>query len=233
MPRKDDQSLLSRVNRVLERLDDPTAPKLPAALAADVKAYRLGVTPFVRAADEVAMAVAARDAVLEKVGEADTALDRSLDELANACVGAGLTRRARPFEGLSEYSPSALQALAYKKEVDATGALLDALAKKSPPPKVASEAAKVRKNAAAVQKRLDAVTGPEARLVKARIARDATLDGASKALARFKLRAKGALLDDPGAYEALFGDRAAVQAPAAKPKKKAAKKAGEPKAPEK
>jgi hypothetical protein len=49
--------------------------------------------------------------------------------------------------------------------------------------------------------------------VKARTARDALLPGAAKAYGRFKLRAKSALLDDPGTYEGLFGARAAVQAP--------------------
>jgi len=72
-----------------------------------------------------------------------------------------------------------------------------------------------------VEKLLDALSGPEARHVKARTARDALLAAASKAYGRFKLRAKAALLDEPGAYEALFGGRAAVQAPV---KRKAKKK---------
>lgn len=101
--------------------------------------------------------------------------------------------------------------------------LLAALTKKSPPAAVKAIASKVEKNAAAVQKLLDAVTGPEARYVKARTARDAFVPAASKAYGRFKLRAKVALLDDAGSYEALFSGRAAVQVatrPARKPKPK-------------
>lgn len=221
MARKDESNLLSRVTTVLTRLDDPTAPKLPAALAADVKAFRAGVGPFVTASVKASAALGVRDSALAKVGEADAVLDVSIDDLADACVGAKLAKRTKPFAGLSPHSPSKLQDLAYKKEVDAVGDLLGALAKKSPPAAVKSVAAKVGKNAAIVQTRLDAVTGPEASYVKARTVRDALSADASKALGRFKLRAKAALVDDPGTYEALFGARAAVQAPAAKPNRKA------------
>jgi hypothetical protein len=191
MARKDDSNLLSRVKTVLARIDD-RAVKLPAALASDVKELRSGVIPFISAAEKAAEALAARDAALEKVGDADATLDVSIDDLADGCVGAKLGKRTSPFAGLSKHSPSALKNLAYKTEVDAVGELLEGLAKKNPPAAVKALAAKVQKNAATVQKLLDAVTGPEA-----------------------------ALLDEPGAYEALFTGRAAVQAPVkrkAKPK---------------
>lgn len=219
MARKDDSNLLSRVTTILARLDDSKAPKLPASLAADTKAFRAGVGPFVTAAAKATAALDARDTALGKVGDADAVLDASVDDLADACVGARLGKRTKPFEGLSPHSPSALKELAYKKEVDAVNSLLAALAKKNPPAAVKSVAARVQKNAAAVQKLLDAVTGPEASYVKARTARDALLPGVSKAHGRFKLRAKAALLDEPGTYEALFGARAAVQAPST-PKRK-------------
>lgn len=220
MARKDDSNLLSRVKTVLARIDD-RALKLPAALASDVKELRSGVGPFISAAEKAAEALAARDEALEKVGDADATLDVSIDDLADGCVGAKLGKRTSPFAGLSKHSPSALKNLAYKTEVDAVGELLEGLAKKNPPAAVKALAAKVQKNAATVQKLLDAVTSPEARYVKARTARDALVPAASKAYGRFKLRAKAALLDEPGAYEALFTGRAAVQAPVkrkAKPK---------------
>jgi len=222
MARKDDSTLLSRVKTVLARLDDREAPKLPAALAPDVKEFRSMAGPFLTAAEKAAEALGARDQALGKVGDADAALDVSIDDLADGIVGAKLGKRTTPFAGLSKHSPSALKNLAYKTEVDAVGDLLEALAEKNPPAAVKALAAKVQKNAATVQKMLDALTGPEARHVKARTARDALLAGASKAYGRFKLRAKAALLDEPGAYEAMFGGRAAVQAPV---KKKAKKKA--------
>jgi hypothetical protein len=226
MARNDNASLLSRVTTVLSRLDDKTAPKLPASLAADVKAFRAGVGPYVAAAGKAASALGVRDAALQKVGDADATLDLSIDELANARVGAKAAKRTRPFEGVSSLSPSKIQGLAYKKEVEEVNDLLAALAETSPPAVVKSVAAKVRKNATTVQQRLDALTGPEASYVKARTARDALAPDASKALGRFKLRAKGALVDDPGTYEALFGARNPVQAPArAKRKKNGAKAA--------
>ncbi len=222
MARNDDSNLLARITTALARIDDREAPKLPAAFAPDVKEFRSAVGPLVSAAEKAAEALVARDQALEKVGDADATLDVSLDDLADGVVGAKLGKRTSPFSGLSKYSPSALKNLAYKTEVDAVGILLEALAKKNPSAAVKAIAAKVQKNAAAVQKLLDAVTGPEARYVKARTARDALVPAASKAYGRFKLRAKAALLDEPGAYEALFAGRSALQAPV---KKKAKKKA--------
>lgn len=221
MARKDDSNLLSRITTALARMDDRSAIKVPSALATDVKEFRSAVGPFIAAAAKAAEALAARDEALEKVGDADAALDASIDDLADGCVGGKVGKRTSPFAGLSSYSPSALKNLAYKTEVDAVGALLVGLAKKNPPAAVKALAAKVQKNAATVQKLLDAVTGPEARYIKARAAREALVSAASKAYGRFKLRAKAALLDEAGAYEALFVGRAAVQAPArrkAKPK---------------
>lgn len=218
MARKDESNLLSRVKTALARLDDRAAPKIPGALAPAVKELRAVVVPFIAAAEKAAEALAARDAAFVKVGEADAALDTSIDDLADACVGAKLGKRTKPFEGLSKHSPSALKSLAYKNEVDAVRELLAALAKKNPPAAVKALAAKVQKNATTVQSLLDAVSGPEARYVKARKAREDLVPAVSKAYARFKLRAKAALLDDPGAYEALFSGRVAIQAP---PKRKA------------
>lgn len=213
MARKDDSNLISRVKTALSRLDDRGAPKLPSALASDVKEFRAVAGPLITAAEKAAEALVARDAALEKVGDADAALDVSIDDLADGCVGAKVGKRTSPFAGLSKHSPSALKNLAYKTEVDAVAVLLEALAKKNPPAAVKALAGKVQRNAATVQRLLDAVTGPEARYVKARTARDALLPAASKAYGRFKLRAKAALLDEPGTYEALFSARVAVQAP--------------------
>lgn len=71
MARKDDSNLLSRVTMVLARVDDPKAPKLPASLAADIKAFRAGVGPFVTASAKAAAALGLRDGALGKVGDAD------------------------------------------------------------------------------------------------------------------------------------------------------------------
>ena len=219
MARKDDSNLLSRVSTVLERLDDRKALKLPASLAADIKQFRAGVAPFVKAAARAAAALTLRDEALAKVGDADAVLDGSVDDLADTCVGAKIAKRARPFAGLSPHNPTAIKNLAFAKEVAAVAALLGALAKKKPPASVQAAASKVQKNAAAVKTLLAALTGPQASYVTARTARDALTESVSKAHGRFKLRAKAALVDDPGTYEALFGARAAVQAPP-RPKRK-------------
>lgn len=221
MARKNESDLLARLTITVDRLGDREAPKLPAA---DVKEFRTVVGPFIAASAKYAEALAVRDEALVKVGEADATLDVSIDDLADGMVGAKLGKRTSPFAGFSKYTPSALKELAYKTEVDEVQTLLAALAKKNPPAAVKALAAKVQKNAAAVQKLLDAVTTPETRYTKARAARDALAPGASKAYGRFKLRAKAALLDDPGAYEALFSGRSVVQAPVKKRGKGKAKK---------
>jgi hypothetical protein len=223
MARRDDSTLHSRVTTILDRLADAGAPKLPASLNADVKTFRGAVGPFVSAAGKADAALSVRDDAHSKIGDADGVLDLSIDDLADACVGAKLGKRTQPFAGFSPYTPSKLKALAYKKEVDAANALVAALLKKNPPKDVVTIATRVQKNAAAVQKLLDGVTGPDASYVKARTARDALLTDAARAIGRFKVRAKSALIDDAGAFDALFGARAAVQAPKAKRTKKPAK----------
>lgn len=111
MARKDDSNLLSRVKTALSRLDDRAAPKPPASLAPAIKEFRAGTGPLIAASEKSAAALGLRDEALEKVGEADAILDVSIDDLADACVGAKIGKRTRPFAGLPKHSPSALKSL--------------------------------------------------------------------------------------------------------------------------
>jgi hypothetical protein len=197
---------------IVDRLATPTF-KPPASLTADAKAFKSAATAFETAATKADAARGARDDQLVKVGDADAALDRSLDDLADAIVGAKLGKRSEPFAAFSKLSPSRMKELAYKKEVDAVAALLKAVDKSKPPKSVASVALAVKKNAARVSGELGALTGPAAASERALAARDALLPGLAKALGRFKIRAKAAWVDEPDKFKALFAPPTAVQAP--------------------
>jgi hypothetical protein len=210
---------------LLERLQGKDKLALPKALAADVKDAIAELTPLAVAASATDAAEAGRDSALEAVGEADAVLDVSLDALARALVGAGLSPTKSPFAGFSKHAPTNLKKLAYAVEVNAASDLVAAVAKKSPPAEVKKAASAVSKNAATVSARLKGMTGPEAKYVKARTARDGKLADAARAIARFKIKAKAALVDEPETLAALFARPSAVQAPV---KKRAKKKAPSP-----
>ncbi|MFO0552635.1 MAG: hypothetical protein U0271_29865 [Polyangiaceae bacterium] len=224
MARKDNGNLRTRITTLLARLDNKSSAKLPASLAPTIKAMRAAVEPYLAAADRADTTLSTRDAALEKVANADAVLDQTIEDLAIACVGAKLGKRTQPFAAFGAPAPSKLVKLAYRKEVEAVTKLLTALAKADSPAPVKAAAAKVQKNVLAVESALDALDGPEAAHVKARTARDAKLVEASRALARFRIQAKAALLDDVGAFEGLFAAESAVAAPTKTKRKSPAKK---------
>ncbi len=127
---------------ITDRLAEPSL-KPPASLTADAKAFKAQATSFEAAAARADAARGARDDQMIRVGQADAELDRSLDDLADALVGAKLGKRSEPFANFSKLSPSRMKELAYKKEVDAVAALLKALDKAKPPKAVASVSAAV------------------------------------------------------------------------------------------
>ncbi|WP_437635340.1 hypothetical protein [Sorangium sp. So ce854] len=160
-----------------------------------------------------------RDAALEAVGAADDTFDESAGTLADKAVGAGLGKRQNPFAGYSTHSPSQLTSLPYAAEPKAARELVAALLKKKPPSDVARAAAKLVKDAAALEAALSRLTRPQAALAKALADRDALLPAWVKALQKLKKHAAAAWDEDEGAYKALFAPLGAIQ----RPKKRRAK----------
>ncbi len=198
--------------------------KTAAELKKPIAAFRAALARHDVAATAAVRAREARDAALASVAAADDVLDPSVDALATAMVGAGVTKRARAFLGYSSYGPSDLQALAYATEAKEVEKLVAALAKKKAPAAVAKAAALASKNARAVTAALAALVKPDAAYAKALVAREAAVPALVKATS--KLKRQAALVwedDEPETYASVFAPPELVQAPKSPVAKKAAR----------
>ncbi|HEY4121476.1 MAG TPA: hypothetical protein VGM56_26605 [Byssovorax sp.] len=212
---------IAYAHAIAARLEGVATPK---EMKASLVAFRAAIGAIDAGAKVVDAAKGARDAALGAVGEADDALDASVEALATALVGANVTKRARPFLGLSSYGPTDLEQLAYATEVKEVEKLLAAVKKKKPAADVAKAAAACDKNAKAVTTKLGALVKPQAAYDKALGARDALLPALVKATSKLKKYAALAWDDEPSTYASVFAPPDAVQAPKSPAAKKAAKK---------
>jgi hypothetical protein len=146
----------------------------------------------------------ARRAALEAVGATDETLDGAVGRLADKLIGAGMTKRSKPFGDFSPYAVSTLCNLGYAKEAAETVKLVRNVRKAKPPSDVLAACAAVERAAAAVKAKLAAYDAPQKAWQKSIVARDALLVPWQKSLTRFRVLAKASLLDDEGAYDALF-----------------------------
>jgi hypothetical protein len=210
---------------ILERLGGIA---VPASVKPHVASFKKVHGDYDAAAARADAARDVRDAVLDAVGDVDDAFDASANSLADKTVGAGLGRRQNPFAEWSKHSPSQLTGLPYAEEPKAARALVGALLKKKPPSDVAKAAAKLLKDASALEAALAKLTKPQAAFAKALADRDALLPAWTKALRKLKKHAAAAWDDDEGTYKALFAPVGAVQAPK---KRRARTKPVEPAAP--
>ncbi|KYF51453.1 hypothetical protein BE08_20650 [Sorangium cellulosum] len=201
---------------VLERFG---AVAVPAPVRPYLAAFKQAHAEYEAAAARADAARDKRDTALEAVGAADDTFDESAGTLADKAVGAGLGKRQNPFAGYSTHSPSQLTSLPYAAEPKAARDLVAALLKKKPPSDVARAAAKLVKDAAALEAALSRLTRPQAALAKALADRDALLPAWVKALQKLKKHAAAAWDEDEGAYKALFAPLGAIQ----RPKKRRAK----------
>ncbi len=195
---------------ILERFDalpKKGGPLVKAPLAEFGKRHK----ELLAAAKAANLARGTRDEALAAVAAADDALDRAVNDLADALVAAGLGARKNPFAKFSKHSPSELCALAYRRELDEVRALLAKIGKQKDAPKKAIAA--TAKAADAVEKALGALTKPQNATAKALAERDALLLHWQKSLSRLKKIAAAALIDDASTYRALFALPAAEQAP--------------------
>ncbi|WP_441289411.1 hypothetical protein ACSRUE_01155 [Sorangium sp. KYC3313] len=195
---------------ILERLGDVT---VPAAVKPHAAAFKQAHAGYEAAAARADAARERRDAALDAVGDADDAFDESVSTLADKTVGAGLGKRQNPFAGYSKHSPSQLTSLPYADEPRAGRELVAALLKRKPPSDVARAAAKLLKDAAALEAALAKLTKPQAAFAKALAERDALLPEWSKALRKLRKHAAAAWDEDEGTYKAVFAPLGAVQAP--------------------
>jgi hypothetical protein len=85
--------------------------------------------------------------------------------------------------------------------------------KAKPPADVLAACAAVERAAAAVKAKLAAYDAPQKAWQKSIVARDALLVPWQKSLTRFRVLAKASLLDDEGAYDALFAGPESIAVP--------------------
>jgi hypothetical protein len=201
---------------VLARFEEAGVPK---ALAPHATAFKKAHQAFEKAADVVDGAKKKRDAALGLVGDADTALDGTVDPLADKMIGAGLGTRRNAFGEASKHSPSALKALPYKTEIQAVRDLVDAVAAKGPPPDVKKCLEASSKAAAACEAALSKLTAPQAAYSRALGARDALLVPWTTTFSKLRANAKAVWHDEPATFDAMFAPPDKVQRPVKKRKK--------------
>lgn len=174
-----------------------------------------------------------RRETLGAVGAADEALDLAVGRLADKLIGAGMTKRGAPLGDFSSYSATSLCTLGYAKEVSECAKLARNVRRAKPSKDALAACAAVERAAAAVKTKLAAYDAPQKAWQKAIVARDALLVPWQKSLTRLRVLAKASLIDDEGAYEALFAaPEALTVAKQRRPKKPAASNgAPEPVAP--
>jgi hypothetical protein len=210
---------------VLDRFGGVT---VPAPVKPHLAAFKAAHDDYEAASARVDEARAKRDEALEGIGGADDGFDASANQLADKIVGAGIGKRQNPFSGLSKHSPSKLTALPYAQEPKAARELVDALSKKKPPAEVSKAAAKLLKDASAIEAALAKLTRPQAAYTKALTDRDALLPAWDKALRKLKKHAASAWDEDEGTLRSLFAPVGAVQAPKRRRPKAKAAPAGAP-----
>jgi hypothetical protein len=195
--------------------------KLDARATEAAKAFRAAHGAYATAYDEASEREAARHASLANAGSADEALDQSVGTLADKLIGAGLTPRNAPFQGLSRYTPTQIVKLAYAKEVAACVALTGAVRKRKAGKDVLAACAAVDRAAAGLKRSLAAFDAPQKAWTKAISKRDAQLLEWQKALTRLRILARASLVDAPDEYEALFAAPEAIAVPKTRrPRKK-------------
>jgi hypothetical protein len=204
--------LRKQAEAIRNRLEDKAFP-MKAAFKPHAKAFIAVQTQFEATSAVVDEAEQAKSDALDTIGEADDALDASLDIYADEISREKLGPRQNPFKPFSKHPPSAMKILAYANEVEAVRDLVAEVAKKKPPASVVKAGATCLARGAAVDKALKAYGKPATAYQKALKERDARLPELQKALKTLKVHAASAYADDEATLETLFAPPEAVQAP--------------------
>lgn len=178
--------------------------KLDARAKAAAREFAAKHKAYVLADDAASRREEARDDALAAVGEADERLDGTIHKLADTLIGRGMAKRSAPFADFSEHTPSALCQLAYARQVGAAAKLTKAVRKAKPPKDVIAACNAVDAAAAKTSAALKGYDGKHKEWIKAAAARDAQLLDWQKALSRLRILSRASLIDDEGAYAALF-----------------------------
>lgn len=178
--------------------------KLDARAKAAAREFAARHKAYAAASDASSAKEDARNAALTAVGAADEALDVAINRLADRLIGSGAAKRNAAFAGWSEHSPSALCDLAYAAEIAAAGKLTKKVRKSKPAKDVVAACDAIDAAATKTRAALVAFDKKHKDWLKAVAARDALLLGWQKALTRYRVLAKASLIDDEGAYAALF-----------------------------
>ncbi len=223
-------TLRKHAEAIRDRLEDKAFTK-NAGFKPHAKAFIAVQTKFDAAATAAEKAESTRDDALGRVGQEDEALDKSLDEYADAVSAAKLGPRQNPFKPFSKHAPSALKELPYAKEPAAVRALVAEVAKKKPPAAVTKAASVCLKRCGAVEKALKDFGKPAAAYQKALAARDALLPELQKGMKTLKTHAASAFADDALSLAALFAPPDTLQVPKQRRKKTTPAPVKEPQAP--
>lgn len=200
---------------VLARMKENGVPKGLRSYVTTLGKEQSALEAAGRAADDARVE---RDAALDELGAADTALDASLDVLADKLVGARISPRTQAFRGLSRYAPSRLKQLGYADEAREVGKLVTAVKRKKPPAAVAKAAAACGSAASRSSTALRALSKPQAAYSRQLAARDALLPAWKRAYERLRVNAKAAWIDDPALYKSVFAPADAVAGRTKRPK---------------
>ncbi len=204
---------------IVERL---SGVKLDARAKGAAREFTAKHKRYAVAYDAASAKEEARAAALEAVGAADEVLDAGIDTLADRLIGSGLVKRARPFDGLSDRSPSELCSLGYAAEIAAAGKLTKAVRKKKPAKDVLAACNGIDAATAKTAGALKVYDAKHKEWIKAAAERDACLLDWQKSLTRLRILAKASLIDDPGAYAALFAPPEGITVAKRKRRKKPA-----------
>ena len=199
---------LAMGNAILARL----GKKFPPAMKDAVKGFQEAHARFETEAAEADAVRADRDGALQAIARADNTLDKSVLELANVIVAAGLGARKNPFADFSRHPPAQMVDLAYLVEVREVEALLTNVnrVKAKAGPAASKELARIigscARDVRAVKAAVGAFARPQTIFHEAVAARDAHLLDWTRALSRLKKHAAVAWAADPAAYRALFAE---------------------------
>jgi hypothetical protein len=151
------------------------------------------------------------DKKMQQVAEQDCVLDQAVEDTAKAFIGAGFTKRSRPFAAFTSYSPSRLCGLKMAREVQEVQSLITKVEQANPPEALSQTIAKLLQQATLMDTKLQGLTQPQNDLRKAEEDRAEAALELKRAMRKLRLGAELAWPNDPEKLERLFASPEEVQ----------------------
>lgn len=202
--------------------------KVPASVKPALDRFKNVHANLKKLTDSVQSAHVRQSGAQKQVDQACRGVDKQLDALANAFVGAELGTRIRPFSEISNTAPSRYKKLAAARKVREVRALLkkaDALGKKG----VAKAIAACRNSVENAAKTLGNLSAPQQAFQHARRSLDAVVGNWTKSYDILKKKSAGAWAEDDATFKALFAPPSSLQQP--RRRARGAKKSAAPRLP--